>query len=731
MHKSRFAAALFLLLSLLLLPAAPAVAQSGVSVSGTLTNSLTSDPVGDATVTIEELARTVRSTAAGRFVFDNVPAGAYHLLVRADKFMPHRSEVTVGTAATDQPLALDPEVHFSEVMSVSPTGRNQFDSYQPTTVLAGQDLEKERQASIGETLQYEPGLAVRSLGPGPARPVIRGLDGDRVLILQDGQRMGDISSQSGDHGVNANPAAASRIEVVRGPATLLYGANAIGGLVNVITEDIPTTPVSGTHGSFSTDIGSAAAEAGGAGEITVGNGKLALTVNGSGRRAGQYSTPDGDIPNSYSRGGFVGAGLSWTGENGYLGGSFSYDKTHYGIPFLEDGVTNLDPRRRNLTLRGERRNLKGLFDSVRGSFGVRRYNHDELDGEEIATSFTNNTVEFDLLAHHRRVGRLSGSIGAWVFGRQFSTEGEEVLSPAVDQRSVAGFLYEEVAVNPHVSVQFGGRLEHAAFTPKSDLPARNFTNVSGSVGLLTHPTEGTTIALNLARAVRNPALEELYFEGPHAGTFAFEIGDPSLGSEKALGFDLSARWRGRRTSGEITYFLNNITSFIYREFTGGISEDLPETFFTAGDARLQGIESHVDVALTGLVSAEAGVDYVRGELTALGTPLPRMPPLRGRLGLRVQKGALQAGFDAVFTAKQARIFNVDGPDGPLGETATDGYSLGKLYLAYSFMNGPAVSTLTFRVDNVGNTLYRNHLNYLKDFAPEIGRNLKLLYNVRF
>ena len=456
MHKSTLAAS-FLLLLLLVASVSPVAAQGGVTVSGTLTNSLSSDPVADATVAIEELNRTVRTTAAGQFTFDGVPAGSYHLLVRADKFMPHRSEITVGTSAVTQAVAIDPEVHFSEVMSVSPTGKNQFESYQPTTVLAGQDLEKERQASIGETLQYEPGMAVRSLGPGPARPVIRGLDGDRVLILQNGQRMGDISSQSGDHGVNANPAAASRIEVVRGPATLLYGANAIGGLVNVISEDVPTTPVKGTHGSFSTDVASAAAEAGGAGEVTVGNGKLALTVNGSGRRAGDYGTPDGDIPNSYSRGGFVGAGLSWTGTDGYLGGSFSYDKTHYGIPFLEDGVTNLDPRRRNLTLRGERRNLKGLFDTVRGSFGLRRYNHDELDGEEIATSFTNNTTEFDVLAHQRPVGKLSGSVGAWVFGRAFSTEGEEVLSPAVDQRSAAGFLYEELTLNPHVSVQFGGR----------------------------------------------------------------------------------------------------------------------------------------------------------------------------------------------------------------------------------------------------------------------------------
>ncbi|MGC4085631.1 MAG: TonB-dependent receptor [Vicinamibacterales bacterium] len=295
----------------------------------------------------------------------------------------------------------------------------------------------------------------------------------------------------------------------------------------------------------------------------------------------------------------------------------------------------------------------------------------------------------------------------------------------------AGFIYEEVGVNPHVSVQFGGRLEHAAFTPQGDDPARDFTNVSGSFGVLTHPSESTTVAVNVARAVRNPALEELYFLGPHAGNFAFETGDPNLESEKALGLNLSLRWRGRHTSGELTYFLNNIDNFIYRQYTGAVEDDLPETIFTAGDSRLQGVESHVDVVLNSLASVEVGVDYVRGELRDSKVPLPRMPPLRGRFGLRLQKNALQAGADVIVAATQDRIMSIDGPDGPIGETPTDGYQLLKLFGSYSFQSGKALSTITLRVDNAGNTRYSNHLNYLKDLVPEIGRDVRLLYNVRF
>lgn len=707
------------------LPAA-VVAQTGTTVAGTLQKGDSTETVAQATVVIDELRREARSGPDGRFTLENIPAGAYHLIVRAEGFVPQRLEFDVQSSPVSLTVRMEAELHYSEVVSVSPTGRNQFESYQPAAVLAGQELEKAREGTLGATLQYQPGMATRSLGPGPSRPVIRGLDGDRVLILEDGQRMGDVSSQSADHGVNADPGAASRIEVVRGPATLLYGANAIGGVVNVIRDDVPRNPVTGVHGSFSLDGGSAASEAGGGGDVTVGNGRVALHLSGSGRRSGEYATPEGDVPNSFTRAGFVGAGLSFTGPNGYIGGSVGYDKTRYGVPFVEEGETSLNPRRARVTLKGERRNLTGFVTSVKGAASVRRYAHDELDGDVVATHFENDMSEFDLMANHRPAGRLSGTFGVWGMGRTFITEGAEALSPQVDQRSLAAFAYEEYKFSPHVSLQFGGRLEHARFTPQG-LDARSFTNVSGSVGLLVLPTDSTSIAFNLARAGRNPALEELYFVGPHPGSFVFENGDPTLDNERALGLDLAFRWRGARASGEVTYFRNAISNFVFRELTDEVEDDLPVTFFTAGDSVLQGIESHVDVTLHEYVSIEGGLDYVHGQLTALDRPLPRMPPLRVRAGLRVQKNALQGGLDAIFAATQDRIFLVNG----IGEQPTDAWQMFRLFASYSFGKGPAVSTLTLRVDNLANELYRNHLNYLKDFVPEIGRNVKVLYNVRF
>ena len=538
---------LFLFVLLLAAYSPPAVAEPAtVAVSGTVTNALSGDPVPNAIVIVESprFTRQSRTGTDGKFLVSDVPSGTYHLVVRIDGFLPSRTDLTVAESPAVSDIQLSPELHFSEVTSVSPQGKSQFESFQSTDVLGGQELTKELQSTLGATLETQPGIALRSFGPGPARPVIRGLDGDRVLIVEDGLRMGDLSSQSGDHGVNVNPAAASRIEVVRGPATLLYGGNAIGGLVNVVTNDIPTAPVTKATGSFTLDGASGAPGGGGGGDVTVGNGKFALHASGSGRRFDDFKSPDGTVPNSFSRAAYAEVGGAYTSDRGYLGASYAYDKTHYGIPFVEEGETNLDPRRQNFTVRGEARSMQGFFDGIRGSFGVRRYKHDELDGDVVATSFVNNTTELEVLAHHRNIGRMKGSIGGSFLTRNFSASGEEALSPEVDQRGGAAYVYEEVAAGQHLQVQFGGRVEHASFDPQtSDEPARDFTNVSGSVGLLYLATDSTTIAFSLASAARNPALEELYFHGPHPGNNAIENGDPNLDSERALGFDASVRWR--------------------------------------------------------------------------------------------------------------------------------------------------------------------------------------------
>lgn len=726
-------------------PVPPLPASRAATLSGQLRQTGSLKPVAGVVVLVEGTALQGTSDAEGRFSIPDVPPGAHHLIVAATGFVPLRAEVMVGDVPPPPlDILLHPEVHFTEVISVSPEARDQFESYQPTSVLAGQELTKELEATLGATLERQPGVAERSFGPGPARPVIRGLDGDRVLILEDGLRVGDLSSQSGDHGVTVNPAAASRIEVVRGPATLLYGANAIGGLVNVITETIPTRPVQGTAGALVLDLGSAAREGGAAADVRWGNGRWAVHAGGSGRGHGDMGTPEGRIANTQSRGGFGNVGAAWTAGRRFVGASYGYDDTKYGVPFIEEGQVTLTPRRHLVALKAGADGLGGVFEGLRANLAARRYRHEEVVGGEVGTRFENDTNEADLMLRQRTAGRLTGTVGVSFLDRAFAATGEEALSPPVDERAFAVFFYEEVTW-PHATVQFGARANRASFSPQGGLPARSFSDVSGSLGLLLRPAaadDRLTIALSLARAARNPALEELYFFGSHPGNFAFEIGNATLNSEKALGFDASLRWRTARTSGEFTYFRNGIGDYIFRNPIGqeefeerfGTGEEhaeqeedehgeFPVIEFVAADSVLQGFEAHTDIDLGRGIDLEAGLDYVRGQLRAADAPLPRIPPFRARGGLRYHRSAFQAGGEVLAVARQARVFGE--------ETPTPGYTLLRLFGSYSFGAGSVVHTITGRLDNATNELYRNHLSLIKDFVPEMGRNFKLVYSVQF
>ena len=518
---------------------------------------------------------------------------------------------------------------------------------------------------------------------------------------------------------------------------------------------LPTRPVEGTSGEMTFDVGTSAQEAGGAGHVELGNGKLAVSIGGGGRRSDDFSTPLGKVINSHSRSGFTNVGAAWTGDKAHVGASYGYDDTKYGIPVVEGGTLQLTPRRHALTLRAGAEGLTGALEAFRATVAVRRYQHDELEGGEVGTNFKNNTTELQLMGSHRAVGKLKGSVGAWVLNRAFDARGAEALSPAVDQKGFAAFAYEEVTW-PHVTVQFGGRVDQTNYSPAGE-QKRDFTNGSLSAGLLLRPAaadDRLTIAASVARAARAPALEEMFFFGVHPGNFALEVGNPGLGSERALGVDLALRWRTPRASGEVTYFRNDISDYIFRrnmdegEFDARLdefidrfngrepaghaegakggeesAEDFAFVEFVGADALLQGVESHADFQLTPGLTAEAGLDFVRGSLKANDLPLPRIPPLKFRGGLRYQHNALQVGGQVVAAAKQDRLST--------NETPTDGYTLLKLYGSYSFNGGGALHTITARLDNVTNELYRSHLSLIKELVPEMGRNFKLVYSVGF
>ncbi len=689
-------------------------------------------PVAGASVSLIPSGREARSGADGLARLENVSPGEYDVAVRGAGFAPSRTDVRVAEGpAVIVPVKLSAQVHLSESVTVSPSSRDTFESYQPATVLGGDDLQQRLGNTLGATLANEPGVNVRSFGSGNARPVVRGLDNDRVLILENGARTGDLSSQSADHGVTLDPATASQIEVVRGPATLLYGSSAIGGVVNLVNDEIIAKPLQGLHGAFTLQGATADENGGVAGNISGGNGRFAYRVNGSAQRTDDYDTPEGKIPNSQSNSKSGGGSLAATGENGYLGASYQYVDTRYGVPFVEEGETTLHPRRQRVDVRGERRNLGGFISGVKFLGGFRDYKHDEIEGSgEIATSFKNRVTEGNLYLNHRSFGPLTGTFGLRGEHRDYSAAGEEALAPPTIQNTFSGFVYEELTFR-HASLQLGGRVDHTSFDPdgaaveRPGVPAREFTNFSASVGVLGYLRDDVTVALNLARAARNPSLEELYNFGPHAGNFAYEIGDPTLSTEVAYGADLSLRYRSARFHGEGTVFYNRIDGFIFPFQTGEIDEEegLPVVEFTAKDSRLAGFEAHVDAGLTDSLWLVLGGDAVRGAVRDGGGPLPRIPPYRLWAGLRFTHRQFHLEGEVKNVGGQTRVYGA--------ETPTDGYTVVNLHASFQITSGHAVHTVTARADNLGDELYRNHLSYIKDLAPEMGRSFRLVYGVRF
>ena len=310
-------------------------------------------------------------------------------------------------------------------------------------------------------------MAERSFGPGPSRPVIRGLDGDRVLILENGQRTDDLSSQSGDHGVALSPLAAERVEIVRGPATLLYGANAIGGLVNVVSDIIPTRPVTRATGEAQAEFGTAAKEAGTAATSRSATGGWRCTAAAA-AAARAMSVPAGDVANSQSRSGFGHVGGSFTASTGFVGASYQYNDSKYGSPHCRGGGHRAHPspprvHRARPVPRARRLRQRRARGLQRAPLSPR-----ELDAGEVGTQFKNDTLDFELMATTRPLGgRLHGTYGVSGFDRSFEAIGDEALSPPVDQQTFGLFTYQE-AVWPHVTLQFGARADWATFTPQEN-----------------------------------------------------------------------------------------------------------------------------------------------------------------------------------------------------------------------------------------------------------------------
>jgi iron complex outermembrane receptor protein len=645
------------------------------------------------------------------------------------------------------------------VITGNPLGVNAL--VQPTSVLSGDVLTLRRASTLAETLDGTPGLSQTWFGPNANRPVIRGLDGDRVRLLDNGGASIDASSLSFDHAVPIDPLVVDRIEVLRGPAALLYGGTAVGGVVNTIDNRIPRAPVEGLSGRAEGRFGGAASERSGSAVIEGGSGSLAWHVDGFVRRTDDLKVPeftpvaDGEtleptdrVRNSESeaQGGSLGAG--WVDPLGHAGFSLDTYRNDYGVTVEPDVLIRMKRDRAGFS--AERRKLGGFIDGVSMRLSYTDYQHEEVEGNgEVGTTFNSTGTDLRLELRHAPIGGLTGVIGLQAEDSDFSALGEEAFVPSTDTQSAALFVLEELKLGPArltgglrgetVRVRSDGDAADAE-EPKFGAPvSRRYSPFNASLGVL-WPLEGSGWSLSgsLAHTERAPAYYELYANGVHVATATFELGDPTLGVERSNSGELGASYESGPHSFKASVFRTDFSRFIALDATGtqitvpgeGGEPDVevPEYAFRGVRARLTGAELEgrtrlVDSAWT--LDLSAGADFVRGDNRDSNEPLPRIAPTRLRAGVEAAFGAWRTGADLRYAAEQDRV--------PSTDTPTDSYTLLNLWATWA-MGGPSLQSLWFlRVDNVTNELAFNAstIGTLRGLAPLPGRGVTAGVRVKF
>jgi iron complex outermembrane recepter protein len=719
-------------------------------------------PLPQARVVITEINRATVTAGDGTFTFRNVRPGTYHLDVTLLGYAPGHAEVVVPEAGGDvrveivlraTPLSIE-----GINVTASPGSADPMRITQSTVELSGRALERSVGTSVAQTLSAQPGMSVRYSGPGASTPVIRGLSGERVLVLENGQRTGDLSSTSNDHGLSIDPLAASRIEVVRGPASLLYGNNALGGVVNVITTDIPTSVPTHAEGYVSGQGQSGSPGGALSAEVTWPLGeRWAVMARGGGRNVGDVRTGAGGrlentgLENLYGIG-----GVGYVGERVQGGLSLGGYRFDYGLPFAEEeeheGEEEEEPGHGHsgVDIRGDRYDASGRFDmaladrgftNLRVDGSAQWYGHDEIEPSgEIGTRFRLNTQTANATAR-TSLGRFDGAVGVSALLKQYSPEGEEALTPAADSRNAGVFVYQELplggAGDQAPRLQVGGRYDLYSIESKGgggfgEARTRDFSNVSGSVGLSVPLGERLSANVSAARSFRAPTVEELFANGFHVAAASFDIGDEELRTEINTGAEAVLRAQSETVSAQLSGFYSRIDNYIFAELAGDSVEvedeeggtlRVPVARYRQRDAILRGLEGQVEAAVSRRFVLGAMGDLVLGDLAEGDEHLPFMPAPRLGALARWDDGRWSAGVEARHVFDQDRVY--------LDETSTGAYQLVDLHAGVKVIRGGMVHSVTLRVDNLLDELYFDAASRIKDFAANPGRNVSLVYRLLF
>jgi iron complex outermembrane receptor protein len=626
----------------------------------------------------------------------------------------------------------------------------------PASSLSGLQLLERGQSTLGETLNQLPGISSTYFGPNASRPIIRGLDGDRIRVLSNSASSLDASALSYDHAVPLDVLSTERIEVLRGPAALQYGGSAVGGVVNVIDNRIPREAMSGVVGKAQIQGGTGNHERSVAGLLESGNERWGLHVDGFERRSGDVAVPvrlacdkTGEILDakricnsaSQSRGGAFGASTFW--DDGYLGASVNTYQSDYGT-VAEDRVT-IGMTSTRYALEGQVRNLPGVWESAKARVSQTDYQHTEFDAGQPGTVFANTGQELRLEVRHRALQSLGGwrgVVGVQAESARFSAVGDEAFAPYSRSTSQALFVHEEL---PTAWGQFnaGARLEsvHVQSLGNPELSrfevgARQFNPFSVAVGSLFKLTPAWHLTGNAAWSQRAPKDYELFANGPHLATHAWELGNSALGLEKSTSVDLGLDWHNGPHRMTVTAFASQFANFIGLMGTGDFKNPtgqaalgndplaLPVQNYQGVKARFQGLEASGSVRLwqeESTLDLALRADTVRATNETTGEPLPRIAPLRLGSTLAFAQGPWNAKLGLDWHAAQNRV--------PAGNVATGAYSLVNASVAYRQKWNATALTWFARMDNLTDSLAYSATSILTSTAfgksPLPGRSFKL------
>jgi iron complex outermembrane receptor protein len=684
--------------------------------------------------------------------------------------------------APQAPVPIDDDDFHGEIY-VTAGGLGRLDVLAGTSVIEGVELQRNLDGQLGEVLARLPGVSATSFSPGASRPVLRGMAGDRVRVLVDGIGAIDASNTSADHAVTIDPLTADRIEVLRGPAVLLYGSSAIGGAVNVIDKRIPLrVPGEVVHVDALAALDTAYdLREGGASIDAPLTATLAFHVDGSWRKTDDVEIAghalaeplrqdlladateeleEGHadeaaelteaanvrdvLPSSATETYSLGSGLAWIGSGATLGVSVGYYDSLYGVPTRpgaehhhEDGeepveepehgeeAVSIDLEQWRADLRGSVELGSGFFEELTTRWGYSDYTHTELEGEEIGTTFAVEGVEGRVELVQSERGGWRGSIGAQYLFRDFAAVGAEAFVPPNTTESVALFALQEVDFDPF-EVEGGLRYERTTLAAESLATERTFDTVSAALGFAYSPLPGLRLGLNGSRAARAPSAEELFADGPHIATQQFEIGDPDLAQETAWGLEAYARGSIGGADFGFAVYRTWFDDFVYLDATAEEIDGLPVYRQMQQGADHFGIEAEASVPLFRAGGfrfvGDVQGDYVRATL-ADGSPVPRIPPLSVLGALEAQSDALDARAEVQWFDEQDRVAEL--------ETPTDGFAHVNLSLAWKPLRGGDNVTVMLQANNLFDAEGRRHASFTKDFVPLAGRNVKLSVKTSF